>query len=162
MSAPLAFAQHDHAQCRRQALAQVETRCAERGLRLTPVRRRALEILLETHKALGAYDLLRRLAADGLGSQPPVAYRALDFLVAHGFAHKIESLNAFVACAQPDGHETAAPAFMICRDCGTVGEALAPDGAGGLSDAARQTGFALDQTVIEAEGTCPDCKGTQT
>jgi hypothetical protein len=53
------------------------------------------------HRALGAYAVLDQLREAGFGSQPPVAYRALDFLVAHGFAHKIERLNAFVACAHP-------------------------------------------------------------
>jgi hypothetical protein len=60
-----------------------------RGVRLTPVRRRVLEILLEEHKAMGAYDVLTRLAAEGFGNQPPVAYRALEFLEDQGFAHRI-------------------------------------------------------------------------
>ncbi|GIT26478.1 MAG: hypothetical protein CM1200mP41_25220 [Gammaproteobacteria bacterium] len=90
--------------------------CAQQGLRLTPVRERVLQLLLESHSALGAYDLLEKLKADGLGSQPPVAYRALEFLVAHGFAPKIERLNAFVACSRT--HAGHSPAFLICR-CAT-------------------------------------------
>ena len=59
-----------------------------------------LEALLESHRALTAYELLDQLAAAGLGSQPPVAYRALDFLVANGFVHRIERLGAFAACTE--------------------------------------------------------------
>ena len=77
----LAFAAHDHAHCATDALTRAEAITAEAGLRMTPVRRRVLEILLEEHKALGAYDVLARLAAEGFGNQPPVAYRALEFLV---------------------------------------------------------------------------------
>ena len=86
---------HDHAACRGQALAAVAEACAARRLRLTPARACVLEALLESHRAMTAYELLDRLAAAGLGSQPPVVYRALDFLVGNGFAHRIERLGAY-------------------------------------------------------------------
>ena len=92
-NSPLGFAHHDHDTCVSEALAAAEARCAAEGLRFTPVRRKVLDILLQEHRALGAYDILDMLREEGLGSQPPVAYRALDFLVTHGFAHKIERLN---------------------------------------------------------------------
>ena len=85
----LAFATHDHGACQSDALSRAEALAAERGVRFTPVRRRVLEILLEAHKALGAYDVLTRLSAEGFGNQPPVAYRALEFLEEQGFAHRI-------------------------------------------------------------------------
>lgn len=153
----VAFARHDHAQCRAQALAAAEDACAAKGLRLTPLRARVLEILLEAHAAMGAYDVLKRLAAEGLAApQPPVAYRALDFLVAHGFAHRIEKLNAYVACAMPGGPHAAA--FMICRDCGAVAEIAGEAAAQGLGASARRLGFAIESAVVEAEGHCRRCK----
>lgn len=150
----LGFAAHDHGHCVKSALEAAQSTCAQRGVQMTPVRLRTLQILLEEHAALGAYDVLARLAAEGLGSKPPVAYRALGFLVDQGFAHRIERLNAFIACAHPqDVHD---PAFMICRSCGTVAEAQAQSGAFGQS--VVQTGFKIEQTVIEAEGLCPSCQ----
>ena len=95
---PLGFSRHDHSACVNDTIAAAEARCNAEGLRFTPVRRKVLEILLQEHRALGAYIILDKLREDGFGSQPPVAYRALDFLVANGFAHKIERLNAFIAC----------------------------------------------------------------
>ncbi len=154
---PVGFGRHDHASCIADGLAEAEARCAAKGLRLTPVRRKALEILLQEHRALGAYDMLDRLRAAGFGSQPPVAYRALDFLVAGGFAHKIECLNAFIACAHPGARHT--PAFMICRTCEAVAEAQAAPARGSLGKAARASGFAIERTVVEAEGLCPACQG---
>lgn len=154
---PLGFAQHDHGVCVSDALAAAETRCAEGGLRFTPVRRKVLEILLQEHRALGAYVILDKLREDGFGSQPPVAYRALDFLVANGLAHKIERLNAFTACVDPSHAHT--PAFMICRLCDAVAESHAFPARGALGDAARATGFRIERTVVEAEGVCPDCVG---
>ena len=153
--APLGFAQHDHNTCMSDALTAADARCAADGLRFTPVRRKVLEILLQDHRALGAYTILDRLREDGFGSQPPVAYRALDFLVANGFAHKIERLNAFIACVHTN--HSHIPAFMICRLCDAVAEALSSTVRGALRDASRATGFRIERTIIEAEGICPSC-----
>lgn len=152
-----AFASHDHACCIARTVGAVEALCAARGLRLTAARRRALEILLEDHRAMGAYDVLARMAERGLGAHPPVAYRALDFLVAHGFAHRIERLNAFVACRCPERRHR--PAFMVCRLCRAVAEAD-PPGRGELGESADEIGFRIERTVVEAEGICPACSAS--
>ena len=154
----LAFAAHDHAHCAHDALARAEALTAATGARMTPVRRRVLEILLEEHKALGAYDVLARLAQDGFGNQPPVAYRALEFLVEQGLAHRIQRLNAFTACVHPG--EDHAPAFLICRTCHTVAEAEASAARAALDSEATRAGFQVERTTIEALGLCPACRGT--
>lgn len=156
----LAFAKHDHGHCASDTLARAEALVAARGLRLTPVRRRTLEILLEAHRALGAYDVLNRLAAEGFGNQPPVAYRALEFLEEQGFAHRIRRLNAFTACMHPG--EAHAPAFLICRACDMVAEAPAAAIAHALDHAATALGFAVERSNIEAVGLCPACALTDT
>lgn len=149
------FGIHNHAGCIADAIAAAEHHCAENKLHFTASRRRVLEILLREHKAMGAYEILDRLREEGLGSQPPVAYRALDFLVTHGFAHRIERLNAFIACTSTEDQHT--PAFLICRSCDRVVEAETDPRAGELGRAARRTGFVIERTVREAEGLCPDC-----
>ncbi|PTE22132.1 Fur family transcriptional regulator [Cereibacter changlensis JA139] len=156
MSKPLAFAAHDHSHCSGDLLARAESMAAETGARLTPVRRRVLEILLEEHRALGAYDVLQRLAKEGFGNQPPVAYRALDFLVEQGFAHRIRRLNAFTACMHPG--TAHAPAFLICRLCDAVAEAPAEPVRAALDQAATSLGFSIERSNIEAVGLCPGCK----
>lgn len=153
---PRAFRQHDHSHCADDVLVRAEALVREQGLRLTPVRRRTLEILLESHRALGAYDVLQRLAAEGFGNQPPVVYRALDFLVEHGLAHRIRRLNAFAACMHPG--EAHAPAFLICRVCDLVAEAPAATVRAALDDAAAALGFAIERSNIEATGLCPSCR----
>ena len=152
----IGFTAHDHAHCVTDAMTSAQRYCDTHNLRLTPVRRRALEILLSDHRAQGAYDLLAVLAREGLGHQPPVAYRALDFLVSHGFAHKIEALNAYIACAHLGQCRT--PAFLICRSCKSVAEADTLPGGGRLGDAAEAAGFVIERTVVEAEGVCPSCQ----
>ena len=144
------FSQHDHDACRTRGMRAAEEACRASGRDLTPARRLALEVLLESHAPLGAYDVLARLAEAGLGRQPPVAYRALGFLTEAGLAHRIERLNAYIACAHPgESHE---PAFLICRDCGTVAEAEAG------RPVTDPGGFAVEGTVVEAVGLCPGCQ----
>ena len=152
----IGFTTHDHANCISDGVAIADNRCTALGLQLTPVRRRVLEILLQQHRALGAYEILDNLREEGMGSQPPVAYRALDFLVKHGFAHKIERLNAFIACAHPG--ETHAPVFMICRTCDAVAESHTDLSEGRLGKLANEVGFLIERTVVEAEGLCPKCQ----
>jgi Fur family transcriptional regulator, zinc uptake regulator len=153
---PPAFVQHDHAHCTQDVMARAEAMVGAAKLRLTPVRRRVLEILLEAHRALGAYDVLDRLAAEGYGNQPPVAYRALEFLVEQGLAHRIRRVNAFIACMHPG--ELHAPAFLICRDCDAVAEAPAQEVRLALDRAAAGLGFAVERATIEAVGLCPACQ----
>ncbi|NIZ14313.1 Fur family transcriptional regulator [Phaeobacter sp. HF9A] len=154
----IGFAKHDHSHCIATGLDKVDAYCRANKLQFTAVRRRVLEILLQNHRALGAYEILEYLRNEGLGSQPPVAYRALDFLVTHGFVHKIERLNAFIACMHPG--ETHTPVFMICRNCGNVAESQREPMQGQLGEAARAAGFLIERTVVEAEGLCPKCQGS--
>ncbi|MEM9349032.1 MAG: transcriptional repressor [Pseudomonadota bacterium] len=150
------FEHHDHELCVADALAAAENHCANGGVQFTPVRRRVLEILLEEHRALGAYDVLDRLKEDGLGSQPPAAYRALDFLVKNGLAHRIERLNAFVACTHgPTDH---VPAFLICETCNAVAETVSQTALGALDESASKAGFEISQVVVEARGICAPCR----
>ncbi len=152
---PHAFRDHDHSHCADHLLAAAEELTTRDNARLTPVRRRVLEILLENHRAMGAYEVLERLAAEGLGNQPPVAYRALDFLVEHGLVHRIQRLNAFAACVSPG--DVHSPVFLICRACKKVAEAEGAALRGALEDSAAELGFSVERASIEAIGLCPGC-----
>src|SRR5438105_11892694 len=89
---------HDHRRCSADVMAHAEALCVARDQRLTATRRRVLEALTASHQPLGAYEIIDRLAASGPRPAPPTVYRALDFLVANGLVHRIESRNAFIAC----------------------------------------------------------------
>lgn len=156
----IGFDKHDHSHCIADAMANAEMLCTKQKLHFTPVRRRVLEILLERHQALGAYDILEILAQEGLGSQPPVAYRALDFLVKNGLAHRIERINAYTACSHPG--QDHVPAFLVCKNCKAVAEAETELVEGRLGIAAQSTGFKIEKIVVEAEGLCPDCTDHKT
>lgn len=151
-----AFALHDHARCQRSGMESARRTCAAQGLRLTPARECVLRTLLEDHKAMTAYELLERLRDEGLGTQPPVAYRALDFLVENGFVHRIERLSAFVACTHGNGEHSAA--FFVCRGCRGVAETSLPQLRSLIEGVADRQNFLIEREVVEAEGICARCR----
>lgn len=152
----IGFEEHDHSACVSGGISRVIETCAQKGLQLTPVRKRVLEILLKNHRAMGAYEILDILRAEKMGSQPPVVYRALDFLMNNGFVHKIERANAFTACTHIGIDH--APAFLICTSCDAIVETQSEMSKEVLSRAAKGAGFAISRVVIEAEGQCPQCQ----
>ena len=146
---------HEHRHCIEHALGSAETLCRQRGVRLTPLRRRVLELVWRSHRAVKAYDLLAALG-DGEGAaKPPTVYRALEFLMAQGFVHRIDSLNAFIGCPQPEARHSAQ--FLICGDCGEVSEMNAPSIDRAVLDRVADSGFALSRKIIELHGRCPRC-----
>ena len=144
---------HDHAA----QISEAERRCAEAGESLTPLRRRVLELLIDQHGPAKAYDLLPLIDVDKQ-AKPPTVYRALDFLVRMGLAHRIESLNAFVACEV--GACARSTIFLICEQCGGAEEFDAGHALVDLADAAKRDGFAIKRTMIEASGLCAACQRT--
>lgn len=147
---------HDHDRCANDALAHAEAQCAERAQRLTPMRRQVLQTLLSSHKPLGAYEIIERLA--GKTRPAPISvYRALDFLRDNGLVHRIESRNAFVACVHDHAGDDLV-VFLICERCGAVGEAPGGAVAGALAASARAVGFTPKSPLIEIAGICSHCR----
>jgi len=152
-------ARHDHAACVSDALAHSDALCRERSLRLTPNRRQVLEALVADHKPLSAYDIADRIDWQGRRGGPVQVYRALRFFEDLGLVHRIESLNAFVACSHYE--EDHGAQFLVCTDCGRVAEASDRGVKREIGKLARQAGFEVHDPVIEIRGLCPDCGGTR-
>ena len=151
---------HDHGRCTTDAIAHAERVCRDRGQKHPPIRRQVLQTLSSSHRPLGAYEVIDALAAHMARPAPITVYRALDFLIENGLVHRIESRNAFLACAHD--HDTASMvAFLICDRCGSVGEMAAAPATQSLNDAARQSGFTPKLSVVEITGTCAHCHRTE-
>jgi Fur family transcriptional regulator, zinc uptake regulator len=148
---------HDHGRCTADALHHAERVCAQRAQKFTPIRRLVLQALLSSHRPLGAYEVIDELAKSMPRPAPITVYRALDFLIENGLVHRIESRNAYLACAH-DHDAAAMVAFLICDGCGSVGEIPAAPVAQGLNAAARASGFAPKMSVVEITGTCAHCQ----
>ena len=141
------------------ALDDAERRCDAAGQRLTAPRRRVLELLLSNGAPVKAYDLMAAFGgADGDAAKPPTVYRALDFLQEHGFVHKIESLNAYVGCAEPTDRHGGQ--FLICGRCKAVAELDDPAIYETVRRRAEASGFTVQGQVIEVMGLCPRCAVT--
>ena len=137
-----------------EAMAEAEAVCESRGARLTKIRKKVLRLLLEHKEPAKAYDLLQRLDGEG-AAKPPTVYRALDFLLEMGLAHKIESLNAYVACGHW-GHKHMA-VFLICDNCQEISELHADRVQDMLVAELNEAGFQRTSSVIEVHGNCARC-----
>lgn len=123
--------------------------------------RLVLDALTGEGTPLSAYQLLDRLRDDGLRA-PPQIYRALKWLAEHGLVHKLESANAYVACAHATccgGHveSRGMAVFFLCERCGGVKEVAGNAVASAIDDEAQTLGFIADATVLEVHGTCAQC-----
>lgn len=146
---------HDHGRCVRDSLAAAEEVCAARGLRFTALRRRVLELVLGGHEPVRAYDVLDQLGSERRRAAPPTVYRALEFLLANGLIHRIESLSAYVGCGEPRVPHTGQ--FLICGVCGSAAELGDLDIAGLVVSKAKRLGFRVQRQSIEAMGVCRAC-----
>ncbi|MBM3505876.1 MAG: transcriptional repressor [Alphaproteobacteria bacterium] len=148
-------AKHNHRRCVEDALKTAEDVCRRRGQRLTEQRRQVLELVWQAHMPMRAYDLLDKLKKVHRAAAPPTIYRALDFLIANGLIHRIESLNAFVGCGDPE--HAHAGQFLVCQDCHAVAEMADPGVATLLKKKASQHGFFALRQTVEIFGLCPAC-----
>lgn len=139
----------------------VEHACRERGLRLTPIRARVLGLIADAGRPLKAYDLLDQVReGEGPGAAaPPTVYRALDFLLANGFIHKLQSVNAFVACHHPNTAQHSVP-FLICDRCHNAVELEDVHVVAALDARARALGFEPQAQTLEVHGLCAACSST--
>lgn len=148
---------HDHNGCINKALLTAEQVCACRGVRLTPIRRKVLELVWESHRAVKAYDLLDRIKPYEQAAKPATVYRALDFLIEQGLIHRIESLNAFIGCNCSDHqHELL---LLICAQCQEVEERPALAVMEAVAQEIQAAGFVVHRKAIEVHGLCAQCAG---
>ena len=149
---------HHHVHDAAAFVAAVERACGERGLRLTAPRARVLALVAQAGGPIKAYDLLDRFrdAESSGNAAPPTVYRALDFLLANGFIHKLESINAFVACHHPNSAQHSVP-FLICDRCHSATELEDASIVATLDAAARGLGFAPQAQTLEVHGLCAKC-----
>ena len=143
-----------HAPAERVALAM--SLCSGRGVQLTELRRQILELLWESGRPTGAYELIEAFKLRGSRPVwPPTVYRALEFLMAQGLVAKIESRNAYVPCAHPERRHDCL--FFICSNCGASAESEDLRVEQLLAEDAAVLGYKVTRRVVEVEGTCASC-----
>jgi Fur family zinc uptake transcriptional regulator len=155
MTSAGALAPHDHMHCISDALQRAEALCEQRGVRLTPTRRRVLELVWDSHAPIGAYAILDQLKVNDRTAAPPTVYRALDFLLEQGLIHRLESLNAFIGCDHPEDRHISQ--FLICTECRQAIEVADKRIVQAATTCAQDQGFSLSRITLEIEGTCARC-----
>ena len=151
----VAYQPHDHHHCIDDALISAKKVCVEQGAKLTPLREKVLALIWQSHKPLGAYEILAALSEhEKRTAAPPTVYRALDFLQAQGLVHRIASLNAYIGCCHPEQAHRCE--FLICRDCGITIETH-DDLQSSLSSHTAH-GFKVEKITLEIMGLCPTCQ----
>ena len=138
-----------------EALKKAEIICNKKGVKLTKLRQKVLTLILKNHGYVKAYDLLNDLKKSDASAKPPTVYRSLDFLMEHGFIHKIQSLNAFVGCSHPDEHEDCY--FLICKECKNIEECCSNTVKKVLTSTSGKNNFSPNQVTLEITGICQDC-----
>lgn len=150
--------EHNHEVCATRALDLARSRFDEKGLRLTPLRQRVFEEIASSHRAIGAYEVLERLADKGPRLAPISVYRSIDALLEAGVVHRLESRNAYFACHA--GHtEGRHLLIMMCERCGRVAESADDKVFAAIDQAVKRVAFKVRQTVAEIAGLCADCAG---
>lgn len=147
---------HDHSRCINAAMSRADELCIASKARLTPTRKSVLQLLWQSHRPLGAYQLQDQLAVlSGKSIAPPTIYRAIEFLLGLGLIHRIASLNAYIGCPFPGSDHSNL--FMICNACGSAAE-VAHNGINDLlQKASDKANFTLQSQTLELFGLCPNC-----
>jgi Fur family transcriptional regulator, zinc uptake regulator len=171
---------HNHDACVERAIERARTVCADKGVRLTALRERVLREIASSHTAVGAYDIIDRLAREGRRLAPISVYRIIDVLAEAGLVHRLESRNAYFACLYnhnaggsdspspglPETETAAKPGgdlllVLLCDRCGRVAEAPADAAQRAIREQAHALAFTITGSVLELQGLCPDCVGRE-
>ena len=152
--------EHNHAHCLDEAMTRARRAFEAKGLRLTPLRQAVFqEIAAASHRAIGAYEVLDRMAQRGERVAPISIYRAIDALVAAGIVHRFESRNAFFACHA--GHQQR-QLVLACEGCSSVAEVDGAKVFAAIDSTANAASFLASSAkgaVVEVWGLCANCAG---
>lgn len=146
---------HRHKKCIKEALQRAEQICLERKCKLTPIRKKVLELTWKSHKPIKAYEILAQLSSEDFIEKPPTVYRALDFLLDKNLIHRIESQNTYVGCNLK--HHGLDSKFFICDACNEVEELAESRINKALTEASKKQGFIPKLVNVEIHGTCAQC-----
>lgn len=155
-AAPFLPHEHNHGLCIERALSRARAVCEERGVRFTELRERVFREIASSHKPLGAYDIIDRLAVDSKRLAPISVYRIIEVLEAAGLVHRLESKNAYFACHSDHDH-AAASLVLLCVACGRVAETDAPGARDAIACVTQNSNFQVADAVLEIKGRCGDC-----
>lgn len=137
----------------KETIKAVGEKLSAKGERFTDARQNVMATLLEFDAPTAkAYDIVEAMN----DVKPMTVYRALDFLVAQGLAHRIESLNAYAPCVENHcAHKDSQ--YLICENCEKVEELHNHKIDHFIAEQVNKGGFKISSKVIEIHGLCSSC-----
>ena len=137
-----------------------EQHCKNHGVRLTEKRKQVLAGLIQTDKALSAYELID-VCKEQCGEVIPAmsVYRILEFLESENLVHKLKLANKYVVCAHIRcDHAHGVPQFLICGKCNKVKEiSISQSTISELQSTVKKAGYQLASPQIELDCLCDSC-----
>lgn len=153
----VAYREHNHLRCQNAAMQRARSLCEQHKVRLTPIRENVLRLLWQSHRPLGAYEIIEQLSDAGEKSvKPPTVYRAIDFLLEQGLAHRLATLNAYIGCPFPGNPHRFA--VFVCQACGSAAESSFEAIDNAIGAAAARADFEVHGQAVEVTGLCPQCR----
>jgi Fur family transcriptional regulator, zinc uptake regulator len=149
---------HNHAHCIDHAIQAARNRFTRRGMPFTPLRERVFREIAASHQAIGAYEVMNRLAAKGKRLSPISAYRVIEALVEVGVVRRFKSRNAFYASI--NANPVSQRIVLACQECGQVGDTDGTVAFGTIGRAAASNAFSPRSALIEVFGVCGHCAKT--
>lgn len=146
---------HNHKECSKRVIKNAKEICYEDSLNLTPIRKKVLEIISANHKPVRAYDILYKLKDEGFSDKPPTVYRALNFLIQNKMAHKLNTINAYIACFNDKAEEV--PCFLICEKCQDIEEFQDNDIMKAVVNISKYKNINIKNVNLEIGFICEEC-----
>lgn len=135
---------------------EIQDYCEAHQIRLTPLRKKILGLLIDAKQPMTAYSVLDALRKSKPKAQVMSVYRVLDYLCTSGLVHRIENLNAFIPCRHLFERHTSQ--WLICEKCGDTEECALPIFSKGIDAIEEQSGFTVNNSTIELIGLCKSCQ----
>ena len=156
MRAPDASKRHVGLNDMQARLAAARVQCEQRGTRLTPMRARVLELLLQDNRFVTAYELLDSMLETYPRVNPATVYRILGFLMENALAERLATVNGYVA--RTGASDNSYRVFAICKRCSRVSELEANGVRNPLAALVASVGCALDEGGAEIRVVCRHCR----
>jgi len=128
------------------------------GFRLTRPRRAILEVLSATDEALRPEDIQQRAVVRCPGIRLATVYRTPNLLADITCIRRLHQeghCQGFALASLSHSHH------LVCRNCDQVVEFPGSEDIGGvIGQLASQTGFQIEDHLLELVGICPACQAS--
>ncbi len=133
----------------------IHQHCQSQGIKLTPLRKKVIEILNACDSPISAYALLEQLKQCHPTANIMSVYRILNFLEAHQLVHKIDNTNHYTLCCHPSSQICQ---LLVCQQCHQKFEIHTPEIDTLLQQIASEHHFQLMSNKIVLSGYCHHCQ----